>query len=138
MSFRIDNLAPPGSLFKKPGSVTPKIKNAFRTPREEDARHLAAIRQCPCLGCGEDPAGEAAHVRTASAAHNKRSTGIGEKPDDKWTVPLCKDCHREQHRVGELHFWYAIQLSPFLICERLFAASPNVEAMRAICFAARR
>lgn len=137
MTSRIDNLAPPGSLFKQPGSVRPKIKQAFRTPREESPSHLAAIRKCPCLGCGEDQRIEAAHVRTASAAHNKRS-GIGEKPDDKWTLPLCKDCHREQHKVGELHFWHHIQLSPFLVCERLFAASPNVEAMRAICFSVHR
>lgn len=131
MAFQIDNRAAPGSLFKQPGS-RPKIKETFRRPRQENATHLAAIRQCPCLACGEDPAGVAAHVRMPSAAHNKPSAGTGAKPDDKWTAPLCDGCHKEQSRLGELTFWHHVDLSPFRICERLFAASPNVEAMRDI------
>lgn len=137
MASQIDNRAPVGSLFKKPGEYKPKGKNAFKTPRVEVPSHLAAIRKCPCVACGEDLGCEAAHVRMASAAHGKRATGGQEKPDDKWTLPLCRDCHTGQSNVGELTFWYAIELSPFLICERLFAASPNIEAMREICFGCR-
>jgi hypothetical protein len=138
MASQIDNRAPAGSLFKKPGEYKPKGKNAFKTPREHNPTHLEAIRQCPCVACGEDMGrSEAAHVRQASAAHGKRATGMGEKPDDKFVIPLCKDCHRDQHRVGELTFWHRIELSPFLICERLHAASPDIEAMREICFGCR-
>jgi hypothetical protein len=40
-----------------------------------------------------------AHVRIGSGA------GIGQKPDDWNTVSLCRDCHAEQHRIGERTFW---------------------------------
>lgn len=133
MATQIDNRAPPGTLFKRPDSRA-KIKETFRRPRERDDSHLAAIRQCPCLGCGEDPAGIAAHVRMPSAAHNKGAAGTGRKPSDKWTVPLCRACHDKQHSYGEITFWFHVDLSPFLICERLYSASPNIEAMRHVCF----
>jgi hypothetical protein len=42
---------------------------------------------------------EVAHVRIGSQA------GVGQKPDDFRTVSLCRDCHAEQHRVGERTFW---------------------------------
>jgi len=130
MASQIDNRAPPGTLFKQPGAYKPKGRNVFKTRREEVPTHLAAIRKCPCVACGEDLNIEAAHVRMASAAHNKRSTGMQEKPDDKWVLPLCKGCHHDQHSWGELTFWHKHQISPFLICELLFAASPNIRAMR--------
>ena len=28
-----------------------------------------------------------------SLAHGKRESGKGEKPDDRWAVPLCAGCH---------------------------------------------
>jgi hypothetical protein len=42
---------------------------------------------------------EVAHVRLGSGA------GVGQKPDDWNTVSLCRDCHSEQHRIGERTFW---------------------------------
>lgn len=32
--------------------------------------------------------------------------GMGQKPDDWRTVPLCRDCHATQH-TGEMTFWTA-------------------------------
>jgi hypothetical protein len=126
--------APIGSLFKRGREVR---SPSYRRPRETDATHLDAIRQLPCLRCGLEPCGEAAHVRMTSAAHGKRGS-MAAKPDDKWAVPLCPGCHRQdadsQHRVGEIAFWSALDLNPLLICESLHAASPDVLRMRAVVF----
>jgi hypothetical protein len=29
---------------------------------------------------------------------------MGIKPSDKWCISLCRDCHAEQHRIGEASF----------------------------------
>lgn len=126
MTHRLDLPSPPGTLFKRPREMKRKLRPLPRAPR--DAEHLDAIRQCPCLSCGQDPAGEAAHVRFGSLA------GIGRKPGDKTCVSLCRACHMEQHAVGELTFWTALGIAPTIIAERLWRVSPNVEAMRAMCF----
>ena len=41
---------------------------------------------------------EVAHVRTGT------NGGMGLKPGDFWTISLCRDCHSEQHRIGERSF----------------------------------
>lgn len=125
MAARVAPPAPIGSLFKQPH------KAAVRKPRERDAGHLAAIRQCQCLKCGRDRAGEAAHLRITSARHGKRLTGIGEKPDDRWCLPLCHACHMEQHAIGEMTFWAG--LDPLRIAQSLWMVSPDIEAMRSVC-----
>lgn len=131
-------VAPPaavGSLFKRPAPITPR-QPSWRQVPERDPAHLEYIRQCPCLGCGMDPAGEAAHVRMASAVYGKPNPGIGRKPADKWSLPLCRDCHKVQHEHGEAAFWEAIKLNPIIACMALARLSPNVEAMRAYALVA--
>lgn len=131
MTHRLDLPSPPGTLFKRPRDIAlkPRFKRLPRAPR--DAEHLDAIRQCPCLSCGQDPAGEAAHVRFGSLA------GMGRKPPDSETLPLCFRCHRTQHSVGELTFWASVGIDPHVVVKHLYAASPNVEKMRAMCFVAK-
>ena len=41
---------------------------------------------------------EVAHVRTGT------NGGMGMKPGDMWTISLCRNCHSEQHRIGEQSF----------------------------------
>ncbi len=68
----------------------------------EQPWHQKWIRTLTCLGCGASPQKatiECAHVR------NGTDGGTGLKPSDRFTVPLCSDCHREQHNVGEVTFW---------------------------------
>jgi 5-methylcytosine-specific restriction endonuclease McrA len=78
-----------------------------RQPRVNDKKHLAFIRQLSCIVCGNDIETEAAHIRYADRTAGKRYVGKSEKPDDRWTVPLCGGCHRKQHSYpgGEEHFW---------------------------------
>lgn len=53
-------------------------------------------------------------------ALDKPSTGMGEKPDDKWAVPLCRKCHMEQHRYNELAWWDFHRKNPFKIAMQLY------------------
>lgn len=143
MSHRISPVAAFGSLLK--GSTVPRERvgkpiakraKPAKAERGTDARHLAAVRRCPCLSCDNDPAGEAAHVRMTRAG--KPIAGTGNKPADRWALPLCRACHTAdkaaQHRVGEVAFWSALGLDPLAIAARLYADSPDVPAMRAVIF----
>ena len=116
--------------------IAPALKSArppkglkHRAPRArlEDLEHLRLIRLLPCLTSGETPAGEAAHVRYASAAYGKPITGGSTRPDDKWTVPLCPRLHTmssdAQHRSGEEWWWEERNINPLLVAVRLYERS---------------
>ena len=79
-------------------------------------------------------AAEAAHIRMACLAIGKEYTGKGEKPDDKWTVPLCPYHHRigigSQHSMGEADFWKMVGLNPFAIAAELWKMSGGEERAR--------
>ena len=62
-------------------------------------KHLKFINSLPCCNCSKPSPSEAAHIRAQSDG------GTGMKPSDNRTVPLCHECHREQHNVGEYWFW---------------------------------
>lgn len=136
-AFQIPNRAPPGSLLKK-GLPEPRKKLQLgRQPRQEDVEYLDLIRKLPCLKCGDEPS-EAAHIRMASAAFGKPSPGMQAKPDDKWSLPLCGGCHRLDkdalHKVGEVPFFYALNINPLLVCEQLQKVNRSPEAMRSVIF----
>lgn len=127
---------PPGSLLKRSGAA---VAIAEKPSGDRNPEYLAFVRQCPCLRCGMDPAGTAAHLRLNSALHNKRQA-MAKKPGHEWTTPLCSGCHLNdpdaQHRVGEAIFWERVGLNPFLVCERLYAQRCDLVAMRAVVFTA--
>ena len=64
--------------------------------------------------CGDNTSSEAAHIRTGHIEHGKDYTGMGQKPDDKWTLSLCNRHHREQHGMNELAFWKLYGIDPFM------------------------
>jgi hypothetical protein len=59
---------------------------------------------------------------------SKPQTGIGIKPDDQYTVPLCGKHHREQHQDGERLWWYNRNKDPIVLSAALFEVSGNNEA----------
>ena len=81
----------------------------FRDPRQEDAKHLAFVRTQPCClpFCRREA--EPAHLRMANLTIGKELTGKGEKPHDRYTVPLCPYHHRIgidcQHNSNETEWW---------------------------------
>jgi hypothetical protein len=107
-------------------------------PRERDNRHLAFIRRLPCAACLTTHASDAAHLRAGDIAAGKRPTGKAEKPSDRWTMPLCRDCHTRQHSGAELAFWSALDIDPFDLCQALYAVSGDTTAGKQIIRQARK
>ena len=95
-------------------------------PLIEDKAFLAFVRTLRCAACGAPPPNHAAHIRMACPARGKRSVGIAEKPDDRWAVGLCRECHQDgpqaQHKGAEAAFWRRVRVDPFAIAEALYAA----------------
>lgn len=96
-----------------------------RQPREEDPAYLAYVRTLPCLVCGRRPC-DAAHIRSAAPQYGKRHTGMAEKPDDRWTLPLCRQHHAEQHSTNELAWWAAQDIDPFALAAALYESHPGM------------
>jgi hypothetical protein len=100
-------------------------------------RHLAFVRQLPCVACGKAAPSEAAHVRTGTDSTGTDS-GVGIKPGDRYAVPLCSVCHARQHRVGELTFWSALRIDPLNVALRLWTVSSDMVAGERTVFRARQ
>jgi|HubBroStandDraft_5_1064220.scaffolds.fasta_scaffold170737_2 hypothetical protein len=96
--------------------------------RQHNGSHLDFVRSFACCVCGDDTTTEAAHIRFGEPRAGKRPTGLGEKPHDAWTVPLCGDCHRAQHMMGERQWWKAQKIDPLFVSLALYRASGDREA----------
>ncbi len=89
--------------------------------REKRPSYLKWIRTLPCVVCGDDVTTEAAHLRMGVPWVLKPITGMGVKPDDVWTLPLCHGHHELQHKVGEKVFWRSwLQPRPEEMCLALW------------------
>lgn len=136
--FRPQRITPPapiGSLLKREITVLrPKGPES-----DKDPDYLAQVRECPCLYCGLDPCGEAAHLRMASGAYGK-SSGMGKKPADRWAIPLCGSDHRlaqhAQHQRNESEFWRSIGINPLMVATDLYKQRGDLVAMRSVVFVA--
>jgi len=99
-----------------------------RHPRQFYPDHLAFIRTLPCLVCANDIETEAAHIRMSDWSIAKPMTGVGTKPDDYYTVPLCSEHHRQQHAHGnERKWWERFNIDPVKVALALYVASGDFE-----------
>jgi hypothetical protein len=82
--------------------------------------HRAWVRSHACCvpGCSGMPI-EAAHVR------NGTDGGMGQKPSDKWVISLCRECHGEQHQIGEPSFQARHGIDMRTLAEAFLKASPH-------------
>jgi hypothetical protein len=115
----------------RPATAFSVASTKQRRPRERDEKHLAFIRSLKCCICGA-PGPDPAHIRSASAIHGKRETGGSEKPHDKWTVPLCRTHHDEQHSGNEILWWASKGIDPFVLALSLYGASGDDEVADSI------
>ena len=67
----------------------------------------------------------------------KPLTGMGTKPDDAWTTPLCNEHHRMQHGGSEATFWANHKIDPFLLALALWQATGDMQRMEIIARMAR-
>lgn len=95
----------------------------LKQPRVKDEAHLEFIRSLPCVSCGDNTATEAAHLRAANRDYGKEPAGMQAKPHDRWTLPLCGRCHREQHEGDEAAFWAFRGYNPWVLAMTLHAVS---------------
>lgn len=98
-----------------------------RSSRWRSQAHCNHVRSHACVVCDAAAPIEVAHVRLGSGA------GMGEKPHDYLTVPLCKSCHHTQHTRGERSFWGDVLIDPQAVIAELIATSPKrreIEAHR--------
>lgn len=97
-----------------------------RKPRKRESDYLNWIRGLACVNCGKPPRSEAAHVRAGYPESGWRPTGMGEKPDDRRSVPLCANCHRQgpkaQHQTKERAWWAERGIYPPELCAALSEA----------------
>lgn len=67
------------------------MAKSLRKPiRYRNEAYLQFIREKPCFWCGKGPS-RAHHVSYVDG------TGIGTKPSDLFTIPLCDACHLREH-----------------------------------------
>lgn len=120
-----------GFAIRRPATAFALDKSSKASKRVEDEAHLAFIRKLPSVvsglyGC------EACHIRTGSAVHRKKHTGMAQKPDDCWTLPLLPDEHKAQHSENEMEFWRSHGIDPFELALKLYEVTGNSEAAIAI------
>jgi hypothetical protein len=106
-------------------------EKVVRLPHVDEHRHpahLSWIRSLPCAVRGCPRRSEAAHVRLNTGG------GMGLKPDDCWTIPLCgpNGHHAEQHRIGHGAFDALYLIDSRKLAETLAAESPYLEKEQAI------
>ena len=69
-----------------------------KTKPLRDRKYLNSYRDAACYACdAQDGTVVGAHIRQGFY-------GLGVKPDDSLTLPLCVKCHAEQG-AGEVAFW---------------------------------
>lgn len=107
-----------------------------RQPRVNDPEHLAFVRRLPCIICKNNIESQAAHIRYGEPDIGKRHSGMGEKPDDRWAVPLCQKDHDHQHSLNERHYWELAGKDPLAIAAALYEVSGDFEAGERIALAA--
>lgn len=122
--------------FVRPDTAFTGGPKKTRRTRDLQRGHLKFIRSLPCCVCGSRKQVEAAHVRMPSAEHGKPETGKGARPDDQWTVPLCRGHHQDlpdaQHRMGEAAFWGRHGTNPVVLALSLWCATGDEERAEAI------
>ena len=97
-----------------------------RMPRVENEPHRRFVASLPCLICGARDV-QAAHIRYSDSSVGKPSTGMGQKPDDKYSVPLCVSDHADQHAYGSERYWWKEKyIDPIKVSLALFAVSGDV------------
>ena len=109
-----------------------------RHPRVKDDGYLAFLHSLPCIVTGRVGV-EAAHIRFGSLPHGKRPTGMSEKPDDRWAVPMSPEEHRTQHTMSERGYWSGKGIDPLVTAALLWSAfhADDLDGAISVCQSAR-
>jgi hypothetical protein len=104
------------------GSSTPDAADELVTPlrktvRKRNKAHLAFVAAQPCLVCQRTPC-DPHHLKFA------QPRTLGRKVSDEFTVPLCREHHRDLHRHGnEIAWWANVQIAPIEAAKEFWNAT---------------
>jgi hypothetical protein len=103
-----------GSSARREPSTTETVFPIRKEVRRRNKVHLAFVAAQPCLVCQHSPC-DAHHLKFA------QPRALGRKVSDEFTVPLCRDHHRDLHRHGnEIAWWSNLQIAPLEIANDLW------------------
>jgi hypothetical protein len=104
-----------GSAAAVQQPTTAETVSPLRKPvRRRNKAHLAFVAAQPCLVCQRTPC-DAHHLRFA------QPRSLGRKVSDEFTVPLCRQHHRDLHRYGNEQAWWAnLQIAPTEVAKDLW------------------
>ena len=86
----------------------------LKTGRKRNKAHLAFVATQACLICKRSPC-DAHHLKFA------QPRSLGRKVSDEFTVPLCREHHRDLHRHGnEVAWWANAQVAPSAVAQDLW------------------
>jgi hypothetical protein len=72
----------------------------------------------------------------SDARIGKVNPGVGQKPHDFFTLPLCGKHHREQHATAERAFWESCgNIDPIPLALAIYAVSGDAEEAERIIYA---
>lgn len=93
----------------------------LKEPDVERSRvgHLAFIRQLPCTSCWNPAPNEAHHLLGAEFGKS-----MGKKALDRWTIPLCRECHMRYHQ-GDRDMLVIRGIDERALAKRLFFISQS-------------
>jgi Protein of unknown function (DUF968) len=87
--------------------------------RARNKAHLIFVAAQPCLVCQRSPC-DAHHLKFA------QPRTLARKVSDEFTVPLCREHHRELHRHGnEIAWWANVNLAPLEVAKSLWEVTQS-------------
>lgn len=107
----------PASPEQLPEKIDKSVLTIGEPKRHRDKAHLRFVGSHSCLVCGRHPS-DAHHLRFA------QPRALGMKVSDEFTVPLCREHHRELHHAGnEVAWWHNLSIKPLLVAQELWSES---------------
>jgi hypothetical protein len=98
-------------------STTETVSPLRKPVRRRNKAHLAFVAAQPCLVCQRTPC-DAHHLKFA------QPRTLGRKVSDEFTVPLCREHHRDLHHHGnEVAWWANVQIAPIEAASELWQAT---------------
>ena len=104
----------PRQVEKVPGKIDKGALTISEPRRIREKAHLRFVASHPCLVCGQQPS-DPHHLRFA------QPRALGLKVSDEFTVPLCREHHRQLHHAGnEVAWWHDLDIKPLPIAKKLW------------------
>jgi hypothetical protein len=100
-----------------PARIDKSVLTIAEPKRIRDKTHLRFVAAQPCLICRRQPS-DPHHLRFA------QPRALGLKVSDEFTVPLCRDHHRQLHQAGnEVAWWHDLDIKALEIAKGLWDES---------------